>query len=117
MADRESDDRSVDRVDVGEITLHSAGVRQRELGVHGRVEVLLAEEPPAVEDAVVLLSLELGAPRSVIEPFVATKEERRDGAAESEWIAPIVGSDQPAIDSNADSLAAVGAIEPQLSIR
>src|SRR5687768_10420140 len=117
MPDPESDDRAVHGVDVGEIAFDSAGMRDRELGPYCGIEVLFTEYPPVPDDTVVLLPCQLRAPRPVVEPFVAAEEERRERAAESEWVAPVVRGDKSAIHSDPDRLAAVGPVEPQLAVR
>src|ERR1700675_3378860 len=117
MPHREADNLAVHGVDVREISLHSAGMRDREFRVHRRVELLLCEQTPVVDQPVILLTLELCAPCPVVEPFVASEEERRQGAAEAERIAPVVGCNETAIDADSDLPATIGAIERELSIR
>ena len=117
MPHRQSDDLSIHGVDVREIALHSAGMRNREFRVHRRVELLFREQAPVVDHPVVLLALQLRAPRPVVEPFVAPEEERRHRAAEAERIAPVVGSDETAIDTDSDLPPAIGPIQRQLAIR
>ena len=76
MSHRESHDLPIHCVDVGEIPLHPAGMRDREFRVHRRIEMLFGEKTPIREDAAILLALELRAPGPIVESFVATEEQR-----------------------------------------
>src|SRR5207244_4624157 len=114
MRQRQANDLSVKGVDVGQLAFHAARMRDREFSVHRRVEVLLGEQTPTGDDAVVLLPGYLRAPGPVVESFISTEEERGDGAAEPEWIAPIVGGNEPTIGADDDLVSNVGSLERQL---
>src|SRR5213595_2124881 len=116
MPYRQTDDLSIDRVDVGQVAFHSTGMRDRELGVDSRIEVLLGEQPPIRDKTVILLTGQLTAPRAVVEAFVASKEQCRDRAAEAERIAPIIGGNQTTIRTDADLPPTIGPIDRQLSV-
>src|ERR1700681_72955 len=111
MSNRQSNDLSVQCIDVREATLHSAGMRNRELRVHRRVEVLLREQTPIVDQAVVLVAFELRTPRPVVESFVAPEQQCRQRAAEAEWIAPVVRGGETPIDTDSYSPSTIGAGE------
>src|SRR5258705_346680 len=102
MFHRQSDDLAIHRIDVRETTLHSTGMRDREFRVHRRIEVLLREQPPTVDQAVVLVAFDLRTPRPIVESFVAAEQECRNRAAETEWIAPVVRGGEPAVDTDPD---------------
>src|ERR1700704_4546093 len=102
MLHRQSDNLAIHRIDVGETTLHAAGMRDREFRVHRRIEVLLREQPPAVDQPVVLVAFELRAPCPIVESFVAPEQECRHRAAEAEWIAPSVRSGESTVDADPD---------------
>ncbi len=105
MSHRESHNFPIHSVDVGEITLDAAGMRDREFRVYRRIEMLFGEKTPVRENAAILLPLDLRAPSPVVESFVTTEEKRRHRAAEAERIAPIVRCDGPPIDAGCDRLA------------
>src|SRR6476646_2298925 len=117
MSDRESDDLPVDGIDVGQRSLHPARVRDRKLGVHRGVELLLRKQSPARENTLILLALELRTPRPVVKPFVSPEEKRRHRTAEAEGVAPVVRGDESPITADTDLAAPIGAIERELSIR
>src|SRR5207237_1593194 len=72
----EANDVAVDSIDVRELALYSTRMRDREFGVHRRVEVLFGEQPPVRDDSVVFLAGQLGTPGPVVESFVAPEEQR-----------------------------------------
>src|SRR5678815_1407324 len=111
MLEGESDDGSIECVDVGQIAFRSARVRNREFRLDRCVEFLLGEQPPVVHEAIVLLSSQLGAPGSVVEPFVAPEEQRRHRATEAERVSPVVGGGETAIDTYSNRASTIGAIE------
>ena len=75
MRYRQANHLPVDRVYVGQVALHSARMRDREFSVHRRIEVLLGEQAPVRDDAVVPLARQLGAPGPIIESLIATEEQ------------------------------------------
>src|SRR3954469_18151622 len=117
VRDSQADDGSIYGVDVREIAFHATRMREREFGVHCRVEMLFGKQPPVGDEAVVFLSRQLGTPGSIVESFVSTEEQCRDGAAEPERIAPVVRRDEATVNSDANLAPAIGAIECQFSIR
>src|SRR4029079_915520 len=90
MFDAEAGDGAVHSVNIGELVAGTVRVEYGELGVHSRVEVLVAEQPPIGDEAFILLARQLGAPGAIVESLVLAEDERGERAAESQRVARIV---------------------------